>query len=425
MKQRVGPEQWAVIRLALVAAFAEAAYAIINALALPDFVRRELHASLYLGWIVDAFLIAEAALKGPMGVLSDRVGRRSILVVAPLVSAAAAVAITLVRGPLSGGHFHEKFVYLLGVRALDGAAAAALWTTMYAAVADQVPEHRRGSAMSTLTVSYIVGIAIGPALAGWTVKLVSIRAPFFVVAALFLLASLSAVFLAPHKGDHAPHPEQAEKASIHGFLESLRAAPQFIVLAFLVFLAVGLLIPTARYLAQDEFDLDAATYGGLFIIPAIVIGLLTVPLGRLGDRWGASRSVHFGMATAAVSLWALVFLPKAVPLLVIGASGLGLGFVLGLPAWMAIISGLSDPQHRGAMIGAVATAQGIGAAVGVGVGPMLYDWDELAGRLQQFWPGHSLSSHLFPALFAAIVLTGAWIASTILVRDRAPQRAES
>ena len=49
MKERLGPEQWAVIRLALVAVFGEAGYAVVNALALPIFVSKTLHATLSLG----------------------------------------------------------------------------------------------------------------------------------------------------------------------------------------------------------------------------------------------------------------------------------------------------------------------------------------------------------------------------------------
>src|SRR5439155_13691332 len=104
---------------------------------------------------------------------------------------------------------------------------------------------------------------------------------------------------------HAPaHAEHGEKMSLAGFVESLRRAPQFMVMAMVVFLGIGLLIPIAPLLALDEFGLDTAEYGRLFILPAIVIGALTVPLGRLGDRWGAPRSVHMGMATAAAALWA-------------------------------------------------------------------------------------------------------------------------
>jgi MFS family permease len=155
------------------------------------------------------------------------------------------------------------------------------------------------------------------------------------------------------------------------------------------------------------------------MLPAVVIGVLTVPLGRLADRWGASRSVHAGMATAALALWALAALPKTQVLLVLGASALGIGFVIGLPAWMAVISALADPQHRGAMIGAVATAQGLGAFLGVLVGPKLYTSERWAAWISRLMPGGELSSSLLPVYGAAVLLTGTWLASLFVVRDRA------
>src|SRR5438128_6652844 len=114
MLKRPGPEQWAVIGLALVAVFGEAAYAVVNILALPAFVDQELQATIYLGLIGGSFLLIEALLKGPMGHLSDRVGRRIVLVVAPIGSALAALALTLVHEPFTMG----QLVYLIAVRAL-------------------------------------------------------------------------------------------------------------------------------------------------------------------------------------------------------------------------------------------------------------------------------------------------------------------
>src|SRR5205807_628657 len=56
---------------------------------------------------------------------------------------------------------------LVVLRSIDGLAAAAFWPTMFAAMADSAPRERRNSAISTLTVAYMVGIAVGPYLAGW------------------------------------------------------------------------------------------------------------------------------------------------------------------------------------------------------------------------------------------------------------------
>jgi hypothetical protein len=77
------------------------------------------------------------------------------------------------------------------------------------------------------------------------------------------------------------------------------------------------------------------------------------------------------------------------------------------------------------MIGAVATAQGLGAFVGVVVGPMLYKADELAERLNFLWPGHNLFSHLLPVIAAAILLSATWLASLLVVRGRSPVLREA
>jgi MFS family permease len=326
----------------------------------------------------------------------------------------AAFALAQVRAPFTMG----KLVYMMGVRGFDGIAAAALWTTMYAAVADQVPEERRASAMSTLTLSYLGGVAVGPALGGWASKRYSERAPFLLAAGLFILTSIAAMILVPGRGAHAPvHTEHREAVSLKGLLDSLHRAPQYLMMAVVVFLGVGLLYLTAPLLARHEFGLDEEQYGRLFLIPAVVMGLLTVPLGRLGDRWGALRSVHMGLGTAALALWALALLPKTEVLLVVGAAALGMGFVIGIPAWMAVVSGLADPEHRGAMIGAVATAQGIGAFLGVLAGPHLLKADGLAARLDPLWPGR-LTAPLLPVVGAAILVTTAWLASLVVVRER-------
>jgi MFS family permease len=57
----------------------------------------------------------------------------------------------------------------------------------------------------------------------------------------------------------------------------------------------------------------------------------------------------------------------------VGGLPLGLGFLLTIPAWMASVSDI-DPKRRGANIGAVMTAQGLGAIIGAPIGGFLYEY---------------------------------------------------
>jgi MFS family permease len=99
---------------------------------------------------------------------------------------------------------------------------------------------------------------------------------------------------------------------------------------------------------------------------------------------------------------------------------LGIGSVIVVPAWLAVVSSVADPQHRGAMIGAVATAQGIGAFLGVLIGPLLFKAFGLAAYLSPVWPGERLTPYLLPVLGAAVLVTITWLASLVVVRANKP-----
>jgi MFS family permease len=478
--------------LFVVAAAAEAAYAAINMLALQVFVKDVLNLTAYLGLILGAFLLVEALMKSVMGALADRYGRWRFLCAGPLLSGCTALLIAglgyWVRARFSPNH-HPPAVYhgfvqvlmvlvpLVILRALDGVAAAAFWPTMFATMADTAPQERQTSAMSTLTVAYMLGVACGPFLAGWAndksplvrpgsrviteiqvnptrrppdgdafylegrvvgvdsdndvlqveeprnlfrlrvrprvlrihvTEATSIRmlgepasledipvgaqvrlkaegnkiASFLVVSVLFFVTALLAFLLIPRRGPPArPHgSEHDPPLRLSDLTIALRIAPSLVVTALVVFVSVGSLAAVAPLYAKEVFHLSDYDYGKLFPVPAVVIGALAIPIGMLGDRWGRHRSVHVGIGLAAVSMALMAFVatvPALHPLrsrevLVILATGIGLGFVMGMPAWLATVSEIAGERRRAQMIGAVATAEGMGAFIGMMISPILF-----------------------------------------------------
>jgi MFS family permease len=405
----------AIISLAIVSAVAECAYAAINTLALPFFLHDELKIVEEIGVVVGTFLLVEALCKSPMGALSDRYGRRLFLTLAPIVSALTALGIGAVHGPVTGERIfgfilNAKFFALLALRAVDGLAAAAIWPTMYATMADQVEEDRRTSAMSVLTVSYMLGIGLGPKLAGMATEYFATpRAPFWVVSVLFLVTAVTAYLLVPRRRHHSYrelHAGQDPHSTETGFqlsdlLHSARRFPLMLAMAFIVFLGVGLLYPIVALYARAKFGLTEADFGNLFLLPAAVIGVAALPLGKLGDRWGRARSVHVGMALCVASMWGLSAVRGSEWFLVAGATLLGLGFVMGVPAWIASIAEKAGNQRRGEVIGAVQTAEGIGVFLGVLLGPKLYKWHYEA-----------------PVIASACFLTAGFVLSLLTVRGK-------
>ena len=378
-----------VLVLAIIAAVAEAAYAAVNMFALTFFVANELGLTAYLGLIGATFLLVEALMKSPMGIFSDRYGRRPFLIIAPMVSGITAISISFFNPPAAKtlGALLLVLLPILALRAVDGLAAAAFWPTMFSAVAEQAEEGRRTSSMSVLTVAYLIGVAVGPAAAGQALQMTGNQhSSWYVVGVLFLITTLVAFILAPrHRHGNVAVTHQTEESM--SFRELLRAiglafrtVPQLVLMAFVVFLGVGLLYHTVGLYAVSRFNMEPAQFGKMFLAPALVIGLIVLPLGRLGDRWGHTRSVHVGFGLAIMAMWAMAAvaaLPQLASLrhpttLTVGATVLTIGFVMGLPAWLATVSASAPPTQKGRILGAVMTAEGLGAFCGDLVGPVLY-----------------------------------------------------
>ncbi|MCS6831073.1 MAG: MFS transporter [Armatimonadota bacterium] len=393
----------ALLSLVALAGVAELAYAVVNFSAMPPYLRFELGLGAWVGTIGAAFLLAETVLKSPLGLLSDRFGRKRLLLVGPVISAITAPLTVLVHHPLG----------LLLLRALDGVGAAALWPTIFAAVADVVDEKDRSTAMSLLNVTYLIGIAMGPLLGGVVNDLTGSRtASFYLASVLFVLAAAVCVIGVParfpHHAEHHtdPHPPHI---SLREMWESAKMVPDTLLLGFISFFGIGMVMLLVKLYAMEVLHLSESGYGLLLLPPAVVFALASVPAGRIGDLWGKERAMRLGVGLAMAGMWFIPFVHSHWVLLVCGCV-IGLGYILAIPAWMALVSEIGG-NRRGAVMGAVFTAQGVGAMLGAPLGAYLYD--RVPIRIGSvFFP-----SHITPFLGTAVALTFSFILTVWFFRD--------
>ncbi|MDO8588069.1 MAG: MFS transporter [Armatimonadota bacterium] len=383
--------------LGLIALLAELAYATLNQSALPPYIDKSPPIGLglgsgWLGWIMATFLMVEAVFRPPLGALGDRIGRRPLLIAGPLASCAAAILIAHARHP----------GLLLSLRILDGLGAAAIWPTAFALVGDTVEERNRSTAMSVLNVTYMVGIALGPLLGGAISESTgSEKYAFYAVAALFALTMVVAIIVIPkgrpshHRGESEETIENPGKFHLSYLLYSLRTIPHMLAMVFFAFCAIGLLIPIAKLYAMDVLKLSETQYGAMLLPVAAVLALFAMPLGRIGDKWGRVESVRLGVALAAAAMW-LLALVRATPMLVFGGSLLGAGFLMAMPAWLALVSQLTSSANRGQILGSVMMAQGFGAILGAVLGGYLYAGSVTFGEMDP---------HMAPLVLSAGLLT--------------------
>lgn len=89
---------------------------------------------------------------------------------------------------------------------------------------------------------------------------------------------------------------------------------------------------------------------------------------------------------------------------------LGIGFVIAMPAWLALVSDMAAPWMRGTIIGALGTSQGIGAVIGAYLGSRLYE----SVKINVF--GISYPSHYAPFVVSAAALTACFLLVVIFMK---------
>jgi MFS family permease len=166
---------------------------IVN-VALPTLVR-ELHASTTeLEWIVDAYNLVFAALVLATGNLSDRLGRKGVLLVGLGVFGTATIA-----GGLGGSPAE-----LIAARAVMGLGAALIFPATLSLLTNVFTERaERARAIGLWGATTGVGIALGPIVGGWLLERFSWPSVFFALAPIAALAAALVIWCVPTSRDPA------------------------------------------------------------------------------------------------------------------------------------------------------------------------------------------------------------------------------
>ena len=281
-------------------AFVFALGASIATPAIPVFAK-----SFETGFAVASLVIVMHAFGGlvaavPCGFFIDHFGRRAILIAAPLLMALAS-ALTGVAG---------SFAQLLVYRFIGGAAMEMWRQARLAMVADVGKERQRGRQITGMVGTESSGRLIGPALGG-ILATSSIRVPFFVHAALSVLAIVPSLFLLR---ETAPGLDRrADKKA-----EEVLSTRDLLVLMFNIryrgFFAAQLFASMTRGIlwggtlllyATFAYDLGAKGLGGLATTSSVVGIPITLCCGYLMDRYGRKTTMVPGFLFMALGFFFL------------------------------------------------------------------------------------------------------------------------
>jgi len=393
-----------VIGVGIIAFVSDLGYSTLSQSAIPPYVEL-LGLAKYIGTIYAVFVIAETLLKTPMGSLEDRVGLRAVYVAAAVIGATAALIWTRMTA----------LWMIIIVRVIDGAGSASIWTATILAMSEVLESRSRTTAMSIYLATYLGGLSLGPLVGGYANDVTHSRlTAFYVAGSLFILTAILAAHLLPGAHHRVRERNEPPSPQHRSFFEQMRQgfliAPAYMVIAFIIFAAFGLIIPIIKLFAMLQLGMSETTYG-LVVLPVVsVLTLISLGSGTLAAFWGKTRSITVGLAISALAMYSVPLVHHYLGFALV-AGAVGLGFVIGMPAWLALVIDMTPVDMRGTVIGALGTWQGIGVILGAAASSFLF----------KLVPIHLLGIHLpatyTPFVISAVLLTIGFFVVLAYVRE--------
>jgi MFS family permease len=292
------------------------------------------------------------------GRLSDRIGRRPIL----MISMAASALAYLWMG------FADAIWMLFAARALAGACAGNI-AAAQAYIADVTTPENRAKGMGMIGAAFGLGFIIGPALggivAGSHAATADLRTPGLIACGLSLVAFLGCAFVLKESLP-AGLPVRRRRSRVETLRDALsrKVLARLLAIFFLAILAFAGMEATFALWAMAQLGWGPAQCGYLFTY----VGLLSATMqggliGKLTARFGEERLLTAGLISIAAGL---VILPLShdLPLLAVATTCLALGMGAMQPSLNSLISRRSGAEEQGEVMGVAQSVASLSRVLG-------------------------------------------------------------
>lgn len=338
-----------------------------------------------IGIITASYAVMQFLVAPILGRISDRHGRRPVI----LVSLVGTVVAFLMIG------FAQGILIIFLARVLQGAAGAS-YAAAQAYVADVTEPKDRAHGMGLIGAAFGMGFLLGPAM-GALFAMIDARTPFFVAAALALANLLLAYRRLPESLKPGAAPARTSRlAAVRRILASRRLGP-LVWLTFVANFAFVAMETTFALFGAWRFDYDMVQMGLLFayigVLAAASQGYL---VRRMVARSGEPRVMLIGLVGTAAGLL-LLAVSESLWLLLIALALMALASGLVFATTTALISLSARDDEQGMVLGVTASATGLARIGAPLLGGLLFQHVDVSAPML-----------LGAALFALCALGGAW-----------------
>lgn len=365
---------------------------------LPDLVVTYGGTGVEMGGLMAIFSAMQFLFSPMWGSLSDRYGRKPVLVLGVFGNALSMVALGL----------STELWMLFAARGLAGILSSATLPTAMAYISDSTDQKGRGGGMGVIGAAMGLGMILGPG-AGGILSAISLHTPFYVAAILSLLAMVAIWLFLP---ESLPVERRESAAGLQGpqfkaMWDSLFGPLAFLLIAaFLIMFALTNFEGIYAYYARDRYGYDPQTIGVILtaigVVSVIAQGALT---GIATRKFGEVNVIKVSLI-ASVAGFLVMLLARNLFTVILTASFFVLANAMLRPAVSSLIS------QR--------TEQGQGIAMGLNNAYM--SLGRVAGPL---WAGVVIDFNIyFPFMTGAIVMLLGFLASLVFLREEAESKKE-
>lgn len=316
--------------------------------------------------IISIFSLAAGIFIPVIGYLSDRFGRKIIIVPALIIYGGA--------GILAGfGAIWDSYAVIIAARAIQGIAAAGSAPIAMALVGDLYDGGTESKALGLIEASNGTGKVLSPII-GSLLVLIVWYASFFAFPVFCALSLLAVIFLIKEP----KHNEQNELSKyIKKIGQIFKEKGKWLITAFFagslgLFILFGVLFYLSNILEDEPYNIDGVMKGLVLAIPLLGMVITSYTTGSLIKKNGKLMRwlMNIGLVAMTLSLAATLFFLKNIYVFIglLTVSSIGTGLLL--PCLNTMITGAIQKSERGMITSLYNSLRFLGVAAG----PPLFGW---------------------------------------------------